>query len=137
VCRHLWLRGGVVLQVTLAAGADGHLGLVAPFAVVISPSCVGSAAVLEERRDHAAGCRDRGGGRAHKEAGPMAPARRRDRAALGTSGAGARLQCAEARVGAVVARDAGGAGSGASSRLLLGVTATAMPRALAETPNAE
>ncbi|MDX6393292.1 MAG: hypothetical protein QOJ73_4355 [Streptosporangiaceae bacterium] len=34
---------------------------------------------------------------------------RRHDAALGTSGAGARLLCAEARVGAVVARGAGGA----------------------------
>ena len=48
-----------------------------------------------------------------KGLGPMAPARRRDRAALGTSSAGARLFCAEAhavrRVGAAVARGAGGA----------------------------
>ena len=39
-----WRCGGAILRVTLAAGADGQLGLVAPVAVVISPGYVGSVA---------------------------------------------------------------------------------------------
>src|ERR1035438_1362132 len=37
--RLCWRRGGAILRVTLAACADGQLGLVAPFAVVISAGC--------------------------------------------------------------------------------------------------
>src|ERR1700680_112427 len=57
VCGPCWLRGGVVSQVTLAAGADGQLGLVAPVAVVISLAAWEALSGPEERRDHAAGCR--------------------------------------------------------------------------------
>jgi hypothetical protein len=92
VCGLCWRRGGAILRATLVARADGQPGLAAVLAVVISPGCVGSTAGPEERRDPAAGCRaacdaGRAGGPAHKEAGPMASARRRDRPAPGTSGA--------------------------------------------------
>jgi hypothetical protein len=77
--------------VTFAAGADGQLGLVAPFAVVVSWLRGKRCRDLKERRDRVAGRAARGGGPARKEAGPIAPARRHVRAALGASGAGARL----------------------------------------------
>src|ERR1035438_5952467 len=96
VCGPVGSPAARVLRVTLAACADGQPGLAAVLAVVISPGCVGSAAGPEERRDHAAGYRaacdaGRAGGLARKEAGAMAAARHRDRAAPGTSGAAARL----------------------------------------------
>jgi hypothetical protein len=99
--------------VTLAACADGQFGLVAPFAVVISwwrgwlsdpKSAEIMPSVLVPRVVAALQT---------KRLGPMAPARRRDRAVPGTSSAGARLFCAEAHavrcVGAAVARGAAGA----------------------------
>src|ERR1039457_3511962 len=43
VCGPVGSPAARVLRVTLATCADGQLGLVAPFAVVISPGCAGSA----------------------------------------------------------------------------------------------
>lgn len=122
---------------TFAAGADGQLGLVAPFAVVVSWLRGKRCRDLKERRDRVAGRAARGGGPARKEAGPIAPStaphtRRARRVRRGSAPV-----CAEAHADAAEARGAGRARRGAGSPLLPGVTATAMPRALAETPNAD
>ena len=116
---------------TLAACADGQLGLVAPFAVVVFPGRVEALpgpkcaeimpSAVAQRVVAALALLTKRLGRW-----------RRHGAALGASGAGARLFCAAARRRGRSARR--GRGSGAGSPLLPGVTATAMPRALAEAP---
>ena len=100
VCGPVGSPAARVLRVTLATCADGQLGLVAPFAVVISPGCAGSAVrglKSAEIMPPAVAPRVVAALRPQR-LGPMAPTRRRDRVALGTSSAGARLFCAEAHV---------------------------------------
>jgi hypothetical protein len=137
-CEALSAPGGGGLRVTFAACAHGQLGLVAPFAVGISPGCAGSAVrglksaeimppAVAPRVMAALRPRRLGRRRMHSAAAAPRSARpAREDACLRRGHA--RRRCRSARRGW---------GSGAGSPLLLGVTATAMPRALAETPNAD